>query len=166
MQTQTFSLWWLRMVTFLIAALAAASAAYWVLKWSASAPPNQTAALVFPSPAQTDSRALARLLGGGQTNSPTAQLGSAASHFKLTGVVANRNNQGYALISVDGKPAKPYRVGTQVNDTLLLQSVAPRNASLAASLDAPASVTLELPPLALSQGTGTGKGKLARSSSE
>lgn len=162
MQTQTFSLWWLRLVTFLIAALAAASAAYWVLKWSASAAPSQTVALVFPSPAQTDPRALARLLGGGQTNSPTAQLSSAASHFKLTGVVANRAHKGYALISVDGKPAKPYRVGAPVNDTLLLQSVAPRNASLAASLDAPATVTLELPTLARSEG----KGKLARSSSE
>lgn len=166
MQTRSNSRWWLRITTFLLAGLAAASAAYWVLKWSASVPPGQTVALVFPSPTQSDPRAVARLLGGGQNNSPAAQLSSAASHFKLTGVVADRQKNGYALISVDGKPAKPYRVGAPVNDALVLHSVAPRSASLATSLDAPATVTLELPTLALSQGAGTGKGKLARSSPE
>ena len=68
-----------------------------------------------------------------------------ASRYVLLGVVADRDHSGAALIAVDGKPAKPYRVGARVDDGLLLQSVAPRRAVLASSADAPASVTLELP---------------------
>jgi general secretion pathway protein C len=144
MQTQSLSLWWLRIATFSIAALAAASAAYWVLKWSATAPSGPRAAPVFATPTPTDPQLVARLLGGGQT-AMAAVADNAASHFKLSGVVASRGKSGYALISVDGKPARPYRVGTQVNETLVLQSVAARSAALAASPDAPVSFTLELP---------------------
>lgn len=140
--------------------MAAASATYWVLKWSAAAPPSRTAALVIPSAAQIDTQGVARLLGGGQIVVAAAQVDSTASRFKLTGVVANRAKGGYAVISIDGKPAQPYRVGVQVNDTLVLQSVAPRSAALAASLDAPVSFTLEMPSLTRSEG------KVARSSSE
>jgi general secretion pathway protein C len=147
MQTQTLSLWRLRIVTFLIAALAAASAAYWVLKWRASAPPLAGAAATFAAPAAADPQALARLLGGGQTQLVATLVASAASHFKLSGVVASQGKNGSALISIDGKPARPYRVGARLNDALLLHSVAPRSAALAASLDAPVSVTLDLPKL-------------------
>ncbi len=147
MQNQTLSLWWLRIVTFLIAALAAASATYWVLKWRATAPPGQTAAVVYAAPAAPDPRAMARLLGGGQSAVAATVAVSAASRFKLIGVVANLAKGGYALISVDGKPAKPYRVGTRLDEALVLHSVAPRSAALAPSLDAPVSVTLDLPKL-------------------
>lgn len=94
---------------------------------------------------------VARLLGGGQTGIAAAQavtIDTAASRFKLTGVVADRAKGGYALISVDGKPARPYRVGTLVDNALVLQSVAPRSAALAASADAPVSIILDLPKLA------------------
>lgn len=149
MKTHSLSLWWLRIATFLLAALAAASAAFWVLKWSAAAPANPApaTALLSSRPAQTDPQVVARLLGGGQKAVVTTLAESAASRFKLIGVVANRAKSGYALISIDGKPAKPYRVGTQVNDSLVLLSVAVRSAALAASLDGPVSFTLELPKL-------------------
>jgi general secretion pathway protein C len=147
MKTQTLSLWRLRMVTFLVAALAAASAAYWVLKWRATTPPSQGAALAYASPAVADPRALARLLGGGQSNITATLAVSAASRFKLMGVVTDLAKGGYALIAIDGKPAKPYPVGSQLNESLVLHSVARRSADLAASLDAPVSVTLELPKL-------------------
>jgi general secretion pathway protein C len=70
-----------------------------------------------------------------------------ASRFQLTGVVAERSSGGYALIAIDGKPAQPYRVGSPVDDALVLHSVAARSAALAASVDAPVSLTLELPRL-------------------
>jgi len=146
MKTALLSLWWLRIATFTLAALAAASATYWVLKWQATVPPSLTAAVVYTAPPAADPQRVARLLGGGQTSVSAKIISSAASHFKLSGVLANRASS-YALISVDGKPAKPYRVGAQVNDDLVLHSVAPRSASLASSLDAPVSVTLELPQL-------------------
>ena len=149
MKTQSLHLWWLRIATFLLAALAAASAAYWVLKWSAPAAtgPAASAALSFSRAAQTDPQVVARLLGGGQKVVLTL-VESAASRFKLMGVVANRAHGGHALISVDGKPARPYQVGAALNESLVLKSVAPRSATLAASADAPASFTLELPVLA------------------
>ena len=149
MKTQSLHLWWLRIATFLLAALAAASAAYWALKWSAPAATGSapSAALSFSRTAQTDPQVVARLLGGGQKTVLTL-VESAASRFKLMGVVANRAHGGYALIAVDGKPARPYQVGAALNESLVLKSVAPRSAALAASVDAPASFTLELPVLA------------------
>jgi general secretion pathway protein C len=65
----------------------------------------------------------------------------------LLGVLADRQHGGAALISVDGKAAKPYRVGAPVDGNLVLQSVAGRRAVLAAGVDGPAQMTLELPPL-------------------
>ena len=148
MQTHTLKLWRLRLFTFLLAALAAGSMAYWMLKWSASAPASPAASVVFAPPPPTDPLAVARLLGGGQTSATAAPLESlASSRFKLTGVVTDPAHGGYALIAIDGKPAKPYRVGAAVNEALMLHSVAPRSATLAASRDAPAAFTLELPKL-------------------
>lgn len=151
MQTHTHSLWRLRIVTFSVAALAAASATYWALKWTATAPARSTAAVNFAGPSQADPQVVARLLGGGQSGVAGAQsvaIDTPASRFKLTGVVADRFTGGYALISIDGKPAKPYRVGTHVDDALVLQSVAPRSAALAASANAPVAIILDLPKLA------------------
>ena len=149
MQTHSNQLWQVRIVTFLVAALAAASAAYWGLKWAAPAPVNSNAALVFADAPPADAQTVARLLGGGQAAAaaPEAPVEMAASRFKLTGVVADRAHGGYALIAIDGKPARPYRVGAAVDEALVLQSVAPRSAALAPRMDAPASVTLELPKL-------------------
>jgi general secretion pathway protein C len=65
----------------------------------------------------------------------------------LLGVLADRQQGGAALIAVDGKAAKPYRVGATVDGNLVLQSVAGRHAVLAESVDGPAQITLELPPL-------------------
>lgn len=147
MQTQSLNRWWLRIVTFLVAAVAAASATFWALKWTTPASSHLSGAVIFSDATVADPQAVARLLGGGQTVATAAPLESAASRFKLIGVVADRAQGGYALISVDGKPAKPYRVGAQVDEGLVLHSVAPRSAALAARVDAPASLTLELPQL-------------------
>lgn len=147
MKSLSLGIWWLRIVTFSVAALAAASATYWVLKWNTLATPTRAAAPTFVRPAPTDPLVVARLLGGGQSAVVASVAGRATSRFKLTGVVADRTHSGYALISIDGQAAKPYRVGAPVNDNLVLQSVAPRSAALAAGLDAPVSVTLELPNL-------------------
>lgn len=146
-----YRLWRLRIVTFTLAALAAASATFWVLKWSDSASASPIpAAVIYSDKAAADPQAVARLLGGGGAGAPAVSSSApdnAADRFKLTGVVANRAQGGYALISVDGKPARPFQVGSQVDDDLVLQSVAPRSAVLAARLDAPATLTLALPKL-------------------
>lgn len=141
--------WLIRLVTFLLAALAAASIGYWVLKWPA---PASTAQLALQDPATPpiDSTKIAQLLGanpgatGAATQTPTT---SAASRFQLLGVIALGSRSGSALIAVDNAPAKPYRVGEPVTDDLLLQSVKARSITLAASLQGDGGITLELPPL-------------------
>ena len=141
--------WTVRAVTFLVWAAAAASAVYWGLKVAANNPsvPQVPAATRQAAPA--DPAAVARLLGhsaGAGAPTTTAAAPSAASRFNLVGVVADRSQQGAALIAVDGKPPKPYRVGSPVDESLVLKSVQARRAVLAASVDGPAVVTLELPP--------------------
>lgn len=146
MKTQSLGLWWLRLVTFLVAALAAGSAVYWTLKWSATPTASASAAPALSRSAPTDPTVVARLLGGAQS-AVAALTDTAASRFKLMGVVTTGAATGYALISVDGKPARPYRVGAAVNDSLVVHSLAPRSATLAPNTDAPAAFTLELPAL-------------------
>ena len=147
MQTHYHNIWWLRIATFLLAALATASAAYWVLKWRASVSPSRPATIAFSEPAQFDPQALAHLLGGAKGGTANAPMAAAASHFKLFGVIADRAKGGYALIAVDDKAAKPFRVGNPVNDELVLHSLSARSAELAASMDGPVTLTLELPKL-------------------
>lgn len=126
--------------------LAAGAAVYWGFKLSA--PPARGPA-VAPARAAppVDPAAVARLLG----SSPAAQAQapaqpSLASRFALLGIAA-QGEAGVALISVDGKPPKPYRVGTQVEHGLVLQSVQARRALLGPEGSAQASLTLDLPPL-------------------
>lgn len=136
----------------LVWAAAAASAAYWGLKLSSSSGPGVVAPLATRQGATGDPMAVARLLGHNPSATPAAGPAPAAapagSRFALLGVVAGRSQQGAALIAVDGRPARPYRVGSRVDEGLVLQSVQSRRAVLAASMDGPAVVTLELPQTA------------------
>jgi general secretion pathway protein C len=150
MQSNSHSSWGPRLAAFVLAALAAASAVYWALKWPGTGAPTTPAVVATSESAPADPQALARALGGGSTGVPAAanlaQPG-AGSRLSLVGVVANRRAGGAALISVDGKPARPYRVGSRIENDLVLLSVAPRSALLAPSADSPASVKLEMQPL-------------------
>ena len=145
------SLWWPRIAAFVLAGLAGASAVYWGLKWPGATAPSAASSTFLADAAPANPQALARALGGGNgvaaPAAPAVAAASMASRLSLVGVVANRSRGGTALISVDGKPARPYRVGARVDDALVLQSVAPRRAVLADSLQGPASLTLDLPPL-------------------
>jgi len=158
------SLWWLRIATFLLAAAAAASATYWVLKMRANPGPGQPALMALATPAQVDLQAAVRLLGGNRTAASSAIPDSASSHFKLLGIIADRNKSGYALIAVDGKPPKPVAVGAHLNDSLLLQSLGPRSAALASSIDGPVALTLELPKTSRTQAPDSGTRAQARAS--
>ena len=149
-QTQS-SLWWQRGATFIVAALAAASATIWGLKLSAPASLVQTVAAAAPGLETPDAQAWVRLLGGEDEGASPAEdvvaSDVSSGRFKLMGVVAGLSRHGYALIATDGKSAKPYRVGASVEDGLILKSVSPRSAELARTLEAPAGLTLELPKL-------------------
>jgi len=145
MQMNMQNMWWSRGLTFFVTALAAASAVYWVLQWPEAAV-SPSAPVVLASAAPADSPALARLLGSASPAPSAEPVAGAASRFVLAGVVAGGSSGGAALIAIDGKPAKPYPVGSRVDENLVLQSVAPRRALLAAGKDAPVSVTLDMKP--------------------
>ncbi len=128
--------------TLLVWGAVAFSAVTWGLRWSATgnAPSSATAAQALP---EVDVSAAARTLGAAPVQAAAAP--TAASRFQLLGVLDAGPDAGAALMAVDGKPAKPYRVGALVTDGLLLQSAQVRRISLGASVDGPSTLVLELP---------------------
>lgn len=148
MESNTSNLWWPRLTAFGMAALLAFSAVYWVLRWPAtqrlsSAVTDLPAAPAAPVAPAEQSRLLAQVLGAGGRALDVAPAGLAA-RLVLSGVVANAAGSGVALIAVDGKPARAYAVGSVVADGLVLKAVAPRRAMLAADVQAPVDLTLEM----------------------
>ena len=116
-------------------ALAAASALYWGLKLfvkAPAAPPHTQVAMAAP-PAGGD---FSRLLGADPAPEVVAATpeSTADARFQLIGVVSPRSAQaareGVALIAVDGKPAKAFRVGAAVDGQTVLQAVSARSATL------------------------------------
>lgn len=144
MQTNAFQVWGIRLATFLLAALAALSATFWALKSTHANSVPTAAASGFSA---LDPQALARALGGGGAVAPAGAPVAINTAYVLMGVLADKQHGGAALIAIDGKAAKPYRVGDTVDANLVLQSVVGRRAVLAPSVDGTAQVTLELPPL-------------------
>ncbi|WP_198086368.1 type II secretion system protein N [Variovorax sp. E3] len=134
-------------------ALAAGAAVFWVLRL-ASPTDVVAAAASMPRPSvAADTDAVARLLGVLPASSSAPVAPEAASRFALSGVVADPSKQGAALIAIDGKPPRPFRVGSKVGDNYVLQSVGLRSATLGAQADGPAAFTLQLPvraPISLS----------------
>jgi len=77
-------------------------------------------------------------------------LAEASSRFRLLGIMAPKSaggghEHGVALIAVDGKLPKAYRVGSVLDGDLVLQSVSLRSAAIGPAQGAP-TATLELPP--------------------
>lgn len=87
---------------------------------------------------------LARLLGAAAPVASGPGPGP-ADRFILSGVIASLVGKGAALISVDGKPARPFEVGAELAPGYVLVSVAQREAMLAEGLFAPVRAVLALP---------------------
>ena len=138
-----------RPIAFVVWAAVAASAVFWLLRLTAGSP-SAPAHTVAVSTAQTPRGDLSRVLGAPPVAAtPSAVEPALASRFKLLGVAAPRQGGerfGLALIAVDGKPARGFKVGAAVDGDIVLQSVHSRGAALG-SRDAPPQVRLELPPL-------------------
>lgn len=134
MLTSIPAAWTVRGTSFALWALAGASAVAWGLKLSGnshavSVPPPPTRQVVAVNPA-----ALARLLGGtpAAAGAP-ATAPSLASRFQLLGVAAGEHSgRGAAVISIDGKPPRSYRVGSTLEEGIVLQAVHGREAELGA----------------------------------
>ena len=136
--------WSVAGATFVLWGLVAASAVYWGMKLgSGSRGTSVPAATRAPAPA--DPLAVGRLLGSSPVVASAAPTPSLGSRFSLIGVVASQSHEGAALIAVDGKPPKPFRVGAAVDQGLVLQSVDARKANLGSTMGGPTALTLEIP---------------------
>jgi general secretion pathway protein C len=138
-------------LAFVIWAVVAASAVFWLLRlWTSS--PSAPAHTVAVAPSVAPRGDLSRVFGAPapiQSAAPAPVEPALASRFKLLGVAAPKqggDTAGLALIVVDDKPARGFKVGAVIDGDLVLQSVNPRGAELGLEGQAPA-VTLELPPL-------------------
>jgi general secretion pathway protein C len=148
--------WW----TFAAWALASVTALYWGLKLFVTP---------LPVPARTPVAAaapvargdLTRLLGVDAVPAVTAAAPTAEpapdARFQLVGVVSPRSKQnsaeGLAVIAVDGKPARAFRVGAVVDGQTVLQSVGARGAQLGPRGGAVLVALNLVPPAAAATGT-------------
>ncbi|MFM9880656.1 MAG: type II secretion system protein N [Burkholderiaceae bacterium] len=143
----------LNTATLVIWLVAAVSAAYWALRLTSATGVPPAAPVVLPAPVVADTNAVARLLGWVPSAAPAAAAAPPppvlATRLILVGVVADRNTRsGAALIAIDGKPPRPYRVGARLEEGVFLQSVAGRSATVGATVDGPMLVKLEMPAVA------------------
>lgn len=141
------SLWTVRLLTFVLATCLACSALYWVFSW----PESQNNSAVIPE-VQLESGAeglnFNRLLDPTNAVKTVVSPAIANNRYRLVGVLSVPGPNGQALISINDKPAKSYRIGQVVDEDLVLQSVAGRTATLAkASVAAPTSMELQMTPL-------------------
>ena len=141
---QQFAPTFLRLTSLLVWAVVAYSAVVFGLQWGAGAPVDAVVAgseqkQVSPD---VDSLSVSKALGVAPVQSASASL---AIRFVLVGVMDGGPSQGVALISVDGKPAKPYRIGQTVSDGLVVVGTGPKKAELGPQLGVASSLVLELP---------------------
>lgn len=149
--------WLSRLVTFAVWTLVAVSVAWWSLKFVGTRGPTLSATAPLAPIPGSEQADLTKVFGSPIASSNASGAIPAAinpaTRFSLIGVVANRASSGVALISVDGKAARPYRVGSQIEEIYELKSVAARSAVVQEAKAAGATFTIELKPEAgLAQG--------------
>jgi general secretion pathway protein C len=139
-----------RLSAFVIWALVAAAAVFWGMRLLAKGEPVPSHAVVVSE--STNVRGdFSRLLGA-EPVAAVAAPPAASTRFKLLGVMAAKAGPqgtvtpGVALISIDGKPARAFTSGAQIEDRLVLQNVSLRSASIGAP-QGPVAFVLEVPPL-------------------
>jgi len=146
-----------RVSAFVIWALVAATGVFWGLRQFVRGPgaPAYTVPIGDSTVVRGD---LTRLLGAPPV-APVAAAPAApeiSTRFRLVGVVAPRGNvagSGVAVIAIDGKPARAFRVGATLDSGLMLRSVAQRSAAIS-NAKGDTSFTLELPtPVAAAMGS-------------
>ena len=129
-----------QLLALLLLALLLGSALGWAGRWRGVSGPSPAR---VPASAALQPTSVAAALGAAR-EAAAAPLASA--RYKLMGLLDGPALRGVALIAIDGKPARSYRVGERVADNLVLHSLAARRALLApsAGADAQPVVTLEL----------------------
>lgn len=135
--------WAARLSTFILWAVIAASALYWLL----SAPHTNAsiAATSVQKKPHTSTQLLAQLLGAASEsdkNPSTAPTSSIADKIQLRGVIAQSDQQGVAILSVDNQAFKPYKSGQEILDGWFIQTVQGRTVTF---VNQKQTVQLKLP---------------------
>lgn len=139
------------LAAFTVAAALLASVVYWGLKFlvrATAVPAHASLAAAAVPPAPDWSR-----LFGAEVAAVVAEAAAPPpdTRYQLIGVVAPRGvlgagRGGLAVIAVDGKPPRTYRVGAVIDGLTVLQGVQQRGASLGPRGGAP-TVSLQMAPL-------------------
>ena len=132
-----------KLTTLLLWAAAAGVIVFWGLRFAG----GSEAQMPLPpavQPVQVNAQAMAKALGA--VALPAAPAAApVASRYALLGVLAGHDSGGgAAVITVAGKPAKAFRVGESVEEGVILQSLAAREARLGPA-GGPAAMVLQLP---------------------
>lgn len=140
------SRWGVRLLTFATWALLAGSAAYWLLQRPprmADAPATADAGTLADA---VDPERVARALGAAGPQAPVVTRTAETGNMQLLGVLT-QGHGGAALVSVDGGPARPVRVGQsppELDGEWVLHAVAPHAAVFAAGDE---QLELQMPPM-------------------
>jgi general secretion pathway protein C len=137
----------MRLLSFAIWALVAASAVFWLTRLLARADAAPAHAVTVSANTAVAAADLSRLLGSTRTASAEgAPEAPVDARYKLIGVVAPKSAAAtaLALIAVDNKPPRPVTLGGVVDGSLVLLTVNHRRAELGPAGGA-ATVRLELP---------------------
>ena len=137
----------MRVLTLVAWGLGAWSATYWSLKFvgtrAAPVPVPAISAAPAGEPALI-ARVFGPVIDKPVENPVVPQAPDPSKRFALVGVVYHRANAGVALLSVEGKPARPYRVGSIIDEGYTLKSVTGHSATLA-TRQSSVSFTIHLP---------------------
>jgi general secretion pathway protein C len=139
-----------RFFALLIWGAVALSAAYWGLRWfgkSMSVPPGTASATMDNSLKGDMSKLLSGPAKPADSVAVPTHLGARGGRLQLLGVVAPRSEGGHAgvaLLVLDGKPARAYRLGQAVDGDLVVQTISQRQVQIGAQ-GGPAAVSLDLP---------------------
>lgn len=144
-----------RLSALVVWALVAGSGVFWGFRlWSRPASSSlRTVATADPASAQSDlSRLFGAALAADSAGVAAAPEPEISARFRLTGVMAPKHpsEQGLAVISIDGNPARVYRVGAWIDGDLMLREVSLRTATVASARNADEAQTafvLEVPAI-------------------
>ena len=144
------------LLTLAIWALVAGSALFWALRLG-SGPQRPDAAVAGGQPPggmTVDTQAVARALGAGEAPpAAAAPAPDVVGRLALRGIVTH-SGRGAALIAIDGKPARPVRVGATLDGVeggWTVRSVSPQAVVIAAD---GREARLEMPPLSQRSSAG------------
>lgn len=143
---QTFSTgnnWLVRLVTFAIWMFVLLCVVYWGFKFTKFKPISAIPAGIVPVKV-VETQAVAQLLGssGCIGNKPISTAINA--NFVLHGIANTNSGGGIALIAVDGKPAKPHGVGSQITELWKLKSLSRTGVTLVSSKSSAEEMSLTL----------------------